>query len=194
MKERLKRSIIITLAMVMMVTLTMPTAASAATKKTLTVMMKNTKITKNKIGMEPKKTSRLTVKYGGKTVTAKATYKSSNKKVVSVAKGGKLTAKKNGTATITAKYKGLTKKLKVTVHAHQWKAHYATKTVKETVIKCNCGATFDVGSEKGLKEHYDHSLAHVLAGEDDGRWFETVEKEVKYIDYYHCDCGAKKAK
>lgn len=191
MKERLKRSIIITLAMVMMVTLTMPTAASAATKKTLTVMMKNTKITKNKIGMEPKKTSRLTVKYGGKTVTAKATYKSSNKKVVSVAKGGKLTAKKNGTATITAKYKGLTKKLKVTVHAHQWKAHYATKTVKETVIKCNCGATFDVGDSEG---QYNHTLAHLIAGEWDNCWFETVEKEVKYIDYYHCDCGAKKAK
>lgn len=191
MKEKMKRSIVIALAMILAAALATPATASAATKKSLTLTVKNAAVTKDRTGMEPRKTGRLTVKYGGKTVTAKATYKSSNRKVVSVAKGGKLTAKKNGTATITAKYKGLTKKLKVTVHAHQWKAHYATKTVKETVIKCNCGATFDVGDSEG---QYNHTLAHLIAGEWDNCWSETVEKEVKYIDCYHCDCGAKKAK
>lgn len=45
----------------------------------------------------------------------KATWKSSNKKVATVSKSGKITAKKKGTTTITAKYNGYTVKCKVKV-------------------------------------------------------------------------------
>lgn len=47
--------------------------------------------------------------------SSKITWKSSNKKVVSVDKDGKLTAKKKGSATITAKIKGKSYKYKITV-------------------------------------------------------------------------------
>ena len=46
---------------------------------------------------------------------AKVTWTSSNKKVATVSSSGKITAKKLGTTTITAKYNGITYKAKVTV-------------------------------------------------------------------------------
>jgi uncharacterized protein YjdB len=49
------------------------------------------------------------------TITNKITYSSSNKKVVTVSQTGKLTAKKAGSATITLKCAGKTKKISVVV-------------------------------------------------------------------------------
>lgn len=192
MKKTLKRGFALMLVAIVLATSLTPVTASAATKKSLTVTMKNVKITKNKTGIEPKRTSQLTVKYGGRNLTSKATYRSSNKKVLSVTKNGKLTAKKNGSATLTVAYKGMTQKLNVKVHNHSWKKHYATKTVKETVIACNCGAIFYTATEEGKKEYYYHAGNHLLAGENDTWHSDTVEKKVKYIDYYYCTCGARK--
>ena len=71
-------------------------------------------------------------------------------------------------------------------------------------IQCNCGAVFT--SAAGLDEH---TMAHILAGEDDGNWTVPIYEEqqvkvgsheedhghyetVTYVDYYYCDCGATK--
>lgn len=126
-------------------------------------------------------------------VTAKATYKTSNRKVVSVSKKGKITARKNGTATLTVKYKGTVKKLKVTVslnHKHNWKAHKKTKTVTYTRWRCHCGADLSTMSDE---ERREHSRNHILNGEMTNHWGEDYKEKVTYIDYYYCECGAKKA-
>lgn len=54
--------------------------------------------------------------YGG---SGKISWKSSNTKVATVNKSGKITAKKTGTCTITAKRNGITLKCKVTVRKNQ---------------------------------------------------------------------------
>lgn len=120
-------------------------------------------------------------------VTAKATYKTSNRKVVSVSKKGKVTAKRSGTATLTVKYKGTVKKLRVTVslnHKHNWKAHKKTKTVVYWRWRCHCGV---------INPSPEHSINHIYNGEMTNKYSEDYEEKVTYTDYYYCECGAKKA-
>ena len=106
-------------------------------------------------------------------------------------------------------------------HTHNWVAHTATRQVwvPDIVVVddyelrdvkigydvvCNCGARFRNGAG-----HPEHSMAHGLAGEDDGYWEEDVyeKKNVKvgsheedhgyykdepYTDYTYCsECGVK---
>lgn len=91
-------------------------------KKTITVKVQSGTVKTKKIKNVSKK---LTMKKGAaKTLkpvlqplysTQKLTYKSSNKKVVTVSSSGKLKAKKKGTATITVKSGSVSVKCKVTV-------------------------------------------------------------------------------
>lgn len=194
-KNRTKGIISIALALVMVMALATPApAANAAAKAKMTVKVtspkKNVKLTGALLTVHGKKSVRLNVKCGGRNVTAKAKYKSSNTRVVSVKKG-KLTVKKNGGAVITVKCNGVTKKFKVVAGNHSWKAHKKTKTVKVYYERCNCGAKFygDDSKEK-LREH---SMNHLRNGEWDNWWCEYENKKVTYIDYYHCTCGARKA-
>lgn len=100
--------------------LTVKTAAGA--KKTITVKVQSSTVKTTKI---KNVSSKLTLKKGAvKTLkpvlqplysTQKLTYKSSNKKVVTVSSSGKLVAKKKGTATITVKSGSVSVKCKVTV-------------------------------------------------------------------------------
>lgn len=106
-------------------------------------------------------------------------------------------------------------------HTHNWVAHTATKQVwvpnivvvddYETQnvkvgfnVVCNCGARFRDGVG-----HDEHSMNHILAGEDDGYWTEDIYeqqsvkvgsheedhgyyKDEPYTDYTYCsDCGAR---
>lgn len=106
-------------------------------------------------------------------------------------------------------------------HEHTWKEHTATRdewvpnivtvpdyeTKKVPVrcdIHCNCGAVFVDGD--GAREH---CMAHLRAGEPDNYWYDeyfeeqTIQvgshdedqgyyKDVEYVDYWYCDCGATK--
>lgn len=73
-------------------------------------------VKRNSCSVEKGRKIKLSAKYGKKNITKKAVWKSSKKKVATVSKAGMLTAKKAGTAYITAKYKGkISKKLKVVV-------------------------------------------------------------------------------
>lgn len=214
-KNRTKGIISIALALVMVMALATPApAANAAAKAKMTVKVtspkKNVKLTGALLTVHGKKSVRLNVKCGGRNVTAKAKYKSSNTRVVSVKKG-KLTVKKNGGAVITVKCNGVTKKFKVVAGNHSWKAHKKTKTVKRNVMRCNCGIILsDLDEqkycEKCVKEciqpkngyicyckSNEHTINHVLNGEPSNCYSDYDTKKVTYTDYYHCTCGAKKA-
>jgi len=103
---------------VTMTSVNIPTSAAAATKKV--------KLNKTKATLTVGKSITLKLKQGSKAL--KATFISSNKKIATVAKKtGKVTAKKKGTATITATYKKKKYKCKITVKAKP------KPTVKPTV-------------------------------------------------------------
>lgn len=216
--KRMKRQVLTLMMAVMVLFTMMPNTAEAAAKKSVTVSVSTKKL-------NVKRSAQLKVKYGKKNVTKKAKYKTSNKKVLTVNKKGKVTAKKTGKAIVTVKYKGKTKKVKFTVGkaAHQHKWVKKTRTEKKWVPKivtvndyetvytyiwhCNCGEDIIV-SDKNYEEAYEHSMKHVLAGEDDGGYSETIEekkvvigshqedhgryKDVPCGTYYQCACGAVK--
>ena len=91
-------------------------------------------------------------KYPGDDNTYKMTWKSSNEKVATVSKNGNITAKKNGTTTITATIKGtkISKKIKVTVKKNvsiKYGAKYDKKvTVSSLKKKTGSTATDNMGN------------------------------------------------
>lgn len=60
-------------------------------------------------------TLQLKVTYGNRDVTRACKYSVNNRKVASVSKSGKITARKSGKVTVTVKYKKNSKKIKITV-------------------------------------------------------------------------------
>ena len=83
-------------------------------KKVLTVKVKKPSFKLAKSSAKIKKGKTTTIKVKAAPVS-KVTYKSSNKKVATVTKKGVVKGKKKGTATITVKCNGITRKFKVTV-------------------------------------------------------------------------------
>ena len=86
-------------------------AANGNAWETAKITVKNPTLnaTAAKLYVKGSKTLKITGKIG------KATFKTSNKKIATVSTGGKITAKKKGTCTITVKSNGITMKCKVTV-------------------------------------------------------------------------------
>ena len=91
-------------------TVTVKVQKKAVTTKKLAVTGKSIK--KNKLTLKRKKSVTLKVTRTPVTSTEKITYKSSNNKIATVSKKGKITAKKAGKAKITVK----SGKKKVTIH------------------------------------------------------------------------------
>lgn len=122
-------------------------------------------------------------------ITSRATYKSSRPKVISVDRRGRLTAKSYGSATLTIRYGKLSKKLKVTVeknHKHNYKPRWKTRAVMAYGEVCNrCkGFAYD------LKYHtYNHLIRNEFGS---NWWIGYYLINVKYINYYECNCGLKK--
>ena len=129
MKRKTKNIVFLLMAAVILTSIN-PATTEAAAKKTLAVSVKSTKITE-------KKTAQLTVKYDKKNVTSKSSYETSNSKIATVTKKGKVTAKKAGKATITVKYKGKSKKVKFTVQ----KAANQSTTVKKPASNSQSSST-----------------------------------------------------
>lgn len=101
-------------------TITVTTKKGAKATVTVTVQKKAVKCTKiavdkKKITLKVKKSYQLKVTKTPVTTLEKVTYKSSNTKVATVSKTGKIKAKKAGKATITVKCGKKTVKVKVTV-------------------------------------------------------------------------------
>ena len=76
-------------------------AAARKTIRSVKIMQGGKNVTKNTLSMEKGSSKKLTVKARTTLTKKKIKYKSSNKKVVSVNKNGKLQAKKYGSARIT---------------------------------------------------------------------------------------------
>lgn len=111
MKNIIKKSITTIIIMALALTLAMPVTAQAAKKKA-------PKISKTKVTMTiTKKKTKPAVQLKVKNVSAKnVKWTTSNKKVATVSKNGKVVAKKKGNAVITVKVKGSkTLRCKVTV-------------------------------------------------------------------------------
>lgn len=202
---------VLTLTMAVSMAAPMPTQAAANKLSVkVTAPKKGVKLYGTKLKLHTKKAVQLKVTYKGKTVTTKVKYKSTNPAVVSVTKKGRMAVKKNGNATVTIRYKGITKNLRVVVSGHDWKAHKKTKMVWKAVYYCNCGKKLPppekkycaecakyapLAAEKGLCvcKREAHLDKHILNDEPDNWWWTYENVKVKYIDFYHCDCGARKA-
>lgn len=212
MKRNWLKGLVAILTLTMAVSMAAPMPAQAASKSLtvkVTAPKKGVKLYGTKLKLHTKKAVQLKVTYKGKTVTTKVKYKSTNPAVVSVTKKGRMAVKKNGNATVTIRYKGITKNLRVVVSGHDWKAHKKTKMVWKLVYHCNCGAILPPPEKKycakcaqyprlakqGLCvcKREAHLTNHILNNEPDNYWSGYELVKVKYIDFYHCDCGARKA-
>lgn len=100
------------------------TAAVSGVKASCTVTVKNPtiKLDVSSLTLEKGKTRTLKATVKGKS--KKVTWSSNNKSVATVNKSGKITAKKQGTAVITAKANGVSAKCTVTVKDVDYKALY----------------------------------------------------------------------
>ena len=172
MKNIIKKSIITITAVAIMLTLAMPMSAEAASKKA-------PKLNKTKVTLTiTKKKTKPAVQLKVKNATGrKVKWTSSNKKVATVSKKGKIVAKKKGVAMITVKVKGSkTLRCKVTVKdnrkavtkkpitnpapspapapngecEHDW---VEKEKVVGTKLACTCGKLFD--TEEQWYSHND---------------------------------------
>jgi len=126
------------------------TATKTTTKNTTkakTVALKGISLSKSSLSLTVGGSSTLSVKYNPTNTTASknVTWKSSNTKVATVS-GGKITAKKAGTATITATCNGKTATCKVTVKANT--ASKTTTTSKNTSTSKNTTASKNTSTSK----------------------------------------------
>ncbi|MCI9147139.1 MAG: hypothetical protein HFG73_02555, partial [Hungatella sp.] len=96
------------------------------TSKRMKITVAQVSLNKKSVKLSVGKTATLAAKYNKKTV--RPTFRTSNKGVATVNKNGKVTAKKKGTATITAVYKKTKATCKVTVTGAAVK-HASTETV-----------------------------------------------------------------
>lgn len=111
MKNTIKKSIVFITAVAIMLTLAMPMSAEAASKKAPKLNKTKTTLTITKKKTKP--AVQLKVK---NAAGRKVKWTTSNKKVATVSKNGKVVAKKKGVAVITVKVKGSkTLRCKVTV-------------------------------------------------------------------------------
>ena len=115
MKEIKKRKTMFCCVLLVLALILLPAEVFAA--KAVSIKLNKSKVTIN-VGGQTKLTAAVTGK--SKTVT----WKSSNPKVAAVNKNGKITGKKTGKVTITAKANGKTAKCVVTVKKNNVKALY----------------------------------------------------------------------
>lgn len=211
MKKKFLKLACIAMAVIVMSMEITPAVSQAASNKQITVMVSSPKKAVKQKGstltIYGKKTVKLTVKQEGKNITSKAKYKSSKPKVVSVRKSGKLVAKNYGTAKISIKYKGRTKKINVIVAKHKQKKRKNTFTPNGTVtvkgyidkdwqMKFLLAPYQDYGSavkhadqETFAENKRSFTFKPVIFNQAGRYRFKIVQHEI-YIDARVCNCGA----
>lgn len=128
----MRKLLITTLTVLLTMTMCVPGTAEAASSKAVkSVALKigKKKVTKQTYFLVKGKTATLKVSVNPSKAKKSVSYKSSNKKIATVSKKGKIKAKKTGTAKITVTVKGKNGKkktsyvkIKVTKsHKHTWK-------------------------------------------------------------------------
>lgn len=211
MKRICVKNLVFILMLLMTVSITAPLPAQAASKK-VEVNVKSPKkgyvLRKAALKLHTKKPVQLTVKQNGKNVTAKASYKSTDNRVLQVNRKGKVTVKAQGTATVIVKYGRTKKVLNVRVAKHNWKPHKKTVKVRKGVHYCSCGATLPDAEKKDCDickknervpygycvcKRLAHRDRHLRNGEKTYFLYGYEYQKVKYIDHYTCECGMTKA-
>ena len=195
MKHIIKKSIITITAVAIMLTLAMPMSAEAASKKA--PKLNKTKVTLTITKKKTKPTVQLKVK---NAAGRKVKWTSSNKKVATVSKKGKVVAKKKGVAMITVKVKGSkTLRCKVTVKdnrkavtkkpitnpepapapngecEHDWVNH---KKIVGYKIHCSCGKTYNT-----IEDWKQHNF-NIGVTENTGHGYS--EEPIYETDYQEC--------
>ena len=213
MKRIWTKSLAFALALLMAVSMAVPTPAQAASKKVevkVNSPKKGYTLRKATLKLHTKKPVQLTVKQNGKNVTAKASYKSTNKRVLQVSRKGKITVKGQGAATVIVKYGKTKKALNVRVAKHNWKPCKKTVKVRKGIVRCNCGAILPELEKKDCDfckknnlmcadngycccKRHAHIDQHLRKGENTNFWYEYKYQKVTYVDHYTCECGMTKA-
>lgn len=191
MKNIIKKSITTIIIFAMALTLAMPVTAQAAKKKA-------PKISKTKVTMTiTKKKTKPAVQLKVKNVSAKnVKWTTSNKKVATVSKNGKVVAKKKGNAVITVKVKGSkTLRCKVTVKDNRKPVTKKPNPNPETPVECE--HNWVVTEEKfiGTKLICSHGLIFNSAEEHSAHCDPLMEQGLDgcgvsssdvYETYYEC--------
>ncbi len=131
------------------------------TSKKVKITVAQLSLNKTSLKLTAGKTATLAVKYNKKKV--RPTFRTSNAAVASVNKNGKITAKKKGTATITATYKKSKVSCKVTVSktenkcasGHAWDAGVITKEPTDTESGVKTYTCTRCGETKAENGHYE---------------------------------------
>lgn len=173
MKNIIKKSIVFITAFAIMLTLAMPMSAEAASKKA--PKLNKTKVTLTITKKKTKPAVQLKVK---NAAGRKVKWATSNKKVVTVNKNGKVVAKKKGSAVITVKVKGSkTLRCKVTVKDNrkpvtkkpapapnpkppvetECQHNWVNKTKTVYKVLCSCGEMFE-NHEKWIEHDFTASI------------------------------------
>ena len=133
-ENKIMRTLLITLTVLLTVTLCMPGTAEAASPKavkSVSLKIGNKKVTKKTYELIKGKTASLKVSVNPSKAKKSVSFKSSNKKVATVSKKGKITAKKSGTAKITVTVKGKKGKKKTTYVKIKVTAKKSSTTAKK---------------------------------------------------------------
>ncbi len=115
----MKKTLSLILAIALIVTCSSTVYAGSRSSKKI-------RLSKSSVTMKVSQSRKLYLSKNGRKISSGVKWKSSNKKVVTVS-GGKLKAKKKGSATVTAKYKGKKYKCKVKVKKSSSKKPYIPK-------------------------------------------------------------------
>lgn len=163
---------------------TVITATADGTKKICRVTVKKPKVTlsRNSLSLYRTQSSRLTAKVSsGRTVS----WKSRKKSIATVDARGLVTAKKHGTATITATVDGVTKECEVTVMP-------PTITLSKTSVSLKKGRSFILQAKvsSGIKPVWTSSKSSVATVSKDGS-VTARKKGSCYI--YAAEDGTKKS-
>lgn len=151
--KRMKKLITVVMTMVLAFTLMIPVTPVQAAKKI--------QLSKTKVSLEVG--GKVTLKLKNATA-ADVKWSSSNKSIVTVTSKGKVTAKKAGSATITAKYDGKKYTCKVTVKSSEGSNYvYLTETGTKYHRKNNCGTT-DTGKTTKVTEEEAIALGYEKCG------------------------------
>lgn len=167
-------------------------------KPTVSSTSKSVKVKRVKEGTynatlkENVKNAALTAKMGKTNVTKKSTWKSSNKKIVTITGNGKITARKAGKAKVTVSYKGKKTTLNVTVN-HNWKKHYMIK-VTSFVIGCSCGLAF-MTIDDWENHDWDMAVNEGCGHSFSGSYFKDLHVTVqdRFRDYSYCTVCKKRS-
>ncbi len=147
MKQFIRR-ISLVLLFTLILSALVPMSAHAAKKLSVSVNGKAVK----KITVNKGEKISLKVTYGKKTLKAKKpTYKSSNKRIVLVSKKGVIKGRNAGKATVTVRYKGKKRSLKIVVTDPDAKEEQSTTPSSAGKLSCDKGSSINAGEIISVK-------------------------------------------